>query len=71
MFVGFLFLILQSFVLLNAESLRSKEKQEENNEGCPNEEYFICALINVEEVVWLLIHCVSLIKKYDPSSFAG
>ncbi len=58
-------------MLLNAEILRSKEKQEENNERCANKEYFIRALINVEEVVWLLIHRVPLPNFCDSSLFAG
>ena len=58
-------------MLLNAEILRSKEKQEENNERCSNKEYFICALINVEKVVWLLIHSVPLLRCRDSSPFAG
>ena len=68
---SFYFLILRSTVLLNAEILRSKEKQEENNERCPNKEYFIRALINVKEVVWLLIHRVPLPNFCNSSLFAG
>ncbi len=58
-------------MLLNAEILISKEKQEENNERCSNKEYFICALINVEKVVWLLIHRVPPPNFCDSSLFAG
>ena len=58
-------------MLLNAEILISKEKQEENNERCSNKEYFVRALINVEKVVWLLIHRVPLLRFKDSSPFAG
>ena len=58
-------------MLLNAEILKSKEKQEENNERCPDKEYFIRALINVKEVVWLLIHRVTQTNFCNSSLFAG
>ena len=56
-------------ISLDTEGLQLKQKKEEHNERSADKEQFICAFINVEKVVWLLIHCSSPTNLKYVSSF--